>query len=100
LNGAFCLAALEQSPAFARAEVFCTDLGAQFTANAFTIGLHDARVRISMVGGGRMVDNTFVDRPWRAVKCESIYLKKYVTMPVLTTGLQSYFGLCNTERPH
>lgn len=100
MDGAFCLAALNQALAFARPEIFNTDQGAQFTANSFTTSLQDARVRISMDGRGRVLDNIFIERLWRTVKYEDIFLREYTTVPALADGLQSYFGFYNTERPH
>ncbi len=100
LDGTFCLTALNQALANARPEIFNTDQGAQFTANAFTTCLQDARVRISMDGRGRFVDNIFIERLWRTVKYEDIFLREYATVPALASGLQSYFGFYNTERPH
>jgi transposase InsO family protein len=67
LDGAFCLAALNQALAFAKPTIFNTDQGAQFTANAFTTSLQEARVRISMDGRGRVVDNILIERLWRTV---------------------------------
>lgn len=100
LDGAFCLATLKQALAFAKPEIFNTDQGSQFTAHNFTTCLQDAGVRVSMDGRGRALDNVFVERLWRTVKYEDIYLKEYTTVQALTAGLQSYFGFYNTERPH
>jgi putative transposase len=100
LDGAFCLAALNQALVLAKPQIFNTDQGAQFTAHAFTTCLQEADVHISMVGRGRALDNVFVERLWRTVKYEDIYLKEYASVPALTTGLQNYFGFYNTERPH
>ena len=96
----FCLVALDQALAFGKLEIFNTDQGSQFTAHAFTACLQEADVRISMDGRGQVMDNIFVERLWRTVKYEDIYLKEYATVPVLTIGLQSYFDFYNTERPH
>ncbi len=100
LDSSFCLAALDQALTLARPEIFNTDQGSQFTANAFTTRLQQADVRISMDGRGRALDNVFVERLWRTVKYEDIYLKEYPTVPTLINGLQNYFGFYNTERPH
>lgn len=100
LDGGFCLSALDQALTFGKPEIFNTDQGSQFTAHAFTTCLQEADVRISMDGRGRAVDNIFIERLWRTVKYEDIHLKEYATVPVLTTGLQSYLGFYNAERPH
>jgi putative transposase len=80
--------------------VFNTDQGVQFTAIDFASELEAAEVRISMDGRGRFLDNIFVERLWRSVKYEDIYLKEYETVPLLTAGLGDYFNLYNYERPH
>ncbi len=101
LDGAFCLAALEGAlERYGKPETFNTDQGVQFTADAFTGRLKDAGVKISMDGRGRFVDNIFVERLWRSVKYEDIYLHEYETGADLTAGLTSYFDLYNHERPH
>jgi putative transposase len=100
LDGAFCLATLEQALAFGKPEIFNTDQGAQFTAHDFTSCLQVANVRISTDGRGRVADNIFIERLWRTVKYEDIYLKEYATVPALANGLQNYFSFYNTERPH
>jgi putative transposase len=88
--------ALEQG----KPEIFNTDQGAQFTARAFTEKLVEADIRISMDGRGRAFDNIFVERLWRTVKYEDIYIKEYDTVPMLFNGLEDYFQLYNYERPH
>ncbi len=101
LDGTFCLAALEGAlERYGKPEIFNTDQGSQFTADAFTGRLKDAGVKISMDGRGRFVDNIFVERLWRSVKYEDIYLHEYETGADLTAGLTSYFNLYNHERPH
>ena len=100
LAGAFCLAALQQALSTNRPEIFNTDQGVQFTAHAFTAELTAADIRISMDGRGRVFDNIFVERLWRSVKYENIYLKRYETVPALVTGLADYFDLYNYARPH
>ena len=100
LDGAFCLATLNQALELAKPEIFNTDQGAQFTAHAFTTCLQEAGINVSMDGRGRAIDNVFVERLWRTVKYEDIYLMEYANVPALTTGLQDYFGFYNTERPH
>jgi putative transposase len=100
LDGAFCLDTLNMALEQGRPEIFNTDQGSQFTAQAFTGRLLAADIRISMDGRGRALDNIFVERLWRSVKYEDIYLKDYETVPALTGGLQDYFDFYNYERPH
>ncbi len=100
LDGAFCLATLKQALANRQPEIFNTDQGAQFTAHDFTQCLLDADVKISMDGKGRALDNIFVERLWRSVKYEDIYLKNYDDVPHLQEGLENYFQFYNHERPH
>lgn len=100
LDSAFCVAALRQALLHGQPEIFNTDQGVQFTANGFTNELRSAAIRISMDGRGRVFDNIFVERLWRTVKYEDIYIKEYATVPALFTGLSDYFDLYNYERPH
>ncbi len=100
LDGAFCLAALERALQNGRPEIFNTDQGAQFTAHDFTSCLQDVGIRISMDGRGRALDNIFIERFWRTVKYENIYLNNYEVVPALFSGLGSYFPFYNNERPH
>jgi len=100
LDGAFCLAALERALARGTPEVFNTDQGAQFTSLAFTDRLGQAGVQISMDGRGRALDNVFVERLWRTVKYEDVYLKEYASLGDLVTGLRGYFRFYNEERLH
>lgn len=100
LDGAFCLEALRRALQQGQPDIFNSDQGAQFTASAFTNELAAAEIRISMDGRGRYLDNIFVERLWRSVKHEDIYLKEYATVPALTAGLDDYFHLYNYERPH
>ncbi len=100
LDGAFCLAALRRALRDGRPDIFNTDQGVQFTAQAFTDELEAAGIRVSMDGRGRFVDNIFVERLWRTVKYEDIYLKGYETVPALAAGLDDYFQLYNFDRPH
>jgi putative transposase len=81
-------------------EIFNSDQGPQFTSCAFTSTLEEARVAISMDGRGRAFDNIFVERPWRTVKYEDIYIKEYGTVRELEGGLEHYFWFYNHERPH
>ena len=100
LDGAFCVDALQLALQHGRPDIFNSDQGSQFTAHAFTDELEAARIRISMDGRGRYLDNIFVERLWRTVKYEDIYLKEYATVPALAAGLNDYFHLYNYERPH
>lgn len=81
-------------------EVFNSDQGSQFTSSAFTGVLQREGVAISMDGRGRALDNIFVERLWRNVKYEDVYLKGYANMAELTVGLAQYFAFYNAERPH
>jgi putative transposase len=101
LDSEFCVDCLEQSlRSYGTPEIFNTDQGCQFTSDAFTgvLKLHD--IAISMDGRGRALDNIFVERLWRSVKHEDVYLKGYVNIPGLQLGLTEYFEFYNTERPH
>lgn len=100
LDAAFCLLALRQALALAQPDIFNTDQGAQFTTPRFTGCLEAAGVRVSMDGRGRALDNVFIERLWRTVKYEELYLKEYATVPELTAGLARYFDFYNTVRPH
>ncbi len=101
LDSGFCVDCLEQSlRAYGTPEIFNTDQGCQFTSDAFTGVLNLHGISISMDGRGRALDNIFVERLWRSVKHEDVYLKGYVNMPGLQLGLTEYFDFYNTERPH
>ena len=97
----FCVSALQSAlRRHGRPEIFNTDQGAQFTGQAFTGVLKDAQVAISMDGKGRAMDNIMVERLWRSVKYEEIYLKDYASVAELVAGLRAYFAFYNDERPH
>lgn len=100
LEVGFCLVALERALTRCRPEIFNSDQGAQFTSPTFTTRLEQAQVRISMDGRGRTFDNIFVERLWRTVKYEDIYLKAYPTVAELYHGLRDYFEFYNQARPH
>jgi putative transposase len=100
LDGTFCLEMLEDALSRGRPEVFNTDQGVQFTAAAWTGRLEGAGVKVSMDGRGRCLDNVFVERLWRSVKYEDVYLKCYETVPELAQGLGRYFRFYNEERLH
>ena len=85
---------------FGRPEIFNTDQGAQFTCKAFLDVLERHHIRISMDGKGRRMDNVFVERLWRSVKVEEIYLKAYNTVNEAREGLANYFCFYNHERRH
>lgn len=100
LDGHFCRLALERALGPAQPEIFNTDQGVQFTATAFTDILEKAHISISMDGRGRALDNIFVERLWRSVKYEHIYLNDYTTVPDLISGLTYYFDFYNHRRYH
>jgi len=100
LDGSFCLEMLEEALRRGQPEVFNTDQGVQFTAQAWTGRLESAGVAVSMDGRGRCLDNVFVERLWRTVKYEDIYLWRYETVPQLQQGLGRYFPFYNEERLH
>jgi putative transposase len=100
LDGLFCQEMLDEALGRGRPEIFNTDQGVQFTALAFTERLKQAGVLISMDGRGRCLDNVFVERLWRTVKYENIYLQAYATVAELEQGLRSYLRFYNEERLH
>ncbi len=100
LDNRFCLEALDQALATAAPSIFNTDQGRQFTARNFTERLEATGARISMDGRGRVFDNIFIERLWRTVKYEDIYLNVYDTVPELIKGLKRYFSFYNNERQH
>jgi putative transposase len=100
LDGAFCGEMLDEALRRGRPEVFNTDQGVQFTAEAWTGRLEAARVAVSMDGRGRCLDNVFVERLWRSVKYEDVYLRGYESVPELERGLAAYFAFYNRERLH
>ncbi len=96
-----CIEALEEALGrYGAPEIFNTDQGAQYTSEAFTSRLQAHRVMISMDGKGRWVDNVFVERLWRSVKYEDVYLHAYETPAELRAGLFRYFTFYNTKRRH
>ena len=101
LDSGFCVDCLEQAlRAYGVPEIFNTDQGCQFTSDAFTGVLKTHGIVISMDGRGRALDNIFVERLWRSVKHEDVYLKGYTTVPELLLGLTEYFAFYNAERTH
>ncbi len=101
MDAEFCVAALEEAIAiWGVPAIFNTDQGSQFTSEAFVGALESHGIRISMDGRNRALDNIFVERFWRSLKYEDIYLKDYQTMEELKQGLKRYFGFYNSERFH
>jgi putative transposase len=100
LEGSFCVEMLEEALGRGRPEVFNTDQGVQFTQEAFTGKLVASGVAVSMDGKGRCLDNVFVERLWRTVKYEDLYLRCYETVAELEQGLMRYFPFYNEERLH
>ena len=101
MDVSFCVSALEEALArFGKPEIFNTDQGSQFTSAAFTGALATAGVRISMDGRGRWMDNVFIERLWRSLKHEDIYLKGYAHGREAKAGIALWFAFYNTRRPH
>ena len=101
LDADFCARALEEALArFGRPEIFNTDQGSQFTSAAFTRTLAAAGVQISMDGRGRWLDNVFIERLWRSLKYEEVYLKGYADAREARAGIASWFSFYNGIRPH
>jgi len=100
LDADFCIDALQEALRKGRPDIFNTDQGAQFTGGAFTGLLEQHGVRISMDGKGSYNDNLFIERLWRTVKYEEVYLKAYQDGRDAGTNLDAYFRFYNTERPH
>ena len=100
LDADFCVDALEEALSKGKPEVFNTDQGSQFTSEAFTGLLEQHGVRVSMDGKGRYTDNLFIERLWRSLKYEEVYLKAYTGGRDARIGIGEYFRFYNTERPH
>jgi len=100
LDTAFCIEALSRALEKAQPEIFNTDQGSQFTSKAFLAPLKERNIRISMDGRGRALDNIFVERFWRSLKYEWLYLNEYESVRDLSQGLREYFRFYNTERLH
>jgi len=96
----FCLEALDEALSQGCPEVFNTDQGVQFTSTSYTSRLEAAGAKVSMDGKGRCLDNVFVERLWRTVKYEEIYLWRHETVPALESGLTRYFRYYGWERCH
>lgn len=100
LDGVFCSDSLQQALTLGTPEIFNSDQGSQFTATAYTEILQAADIRISMDGRGRALDNIFIERFWRSLKYEEVYLYNHATVPLLEAGLIRYFHTYNWLRPH
>jgi putative transposase len=101
LDSSFCVDALEEAISkYGCPEIFNTDQGSQFTAEAFTGALRSRGIAISMDGKGRWMDNVFIERLWKSVKYEDIYLKGYGSMAEVKKGLAAYFTFYNEKRWH
>jgi putative transposase len=100
LDAAFCVDALEDALTLGIPDVFNTDQGSQFTSRDFTGVLKSNNIAISMDGKGRVFDNIFIERLWRTVKYEEVYLKDYATVGEVERGLSDFFRRYNEERPH
>jgi putative transposase len=100
LEAVFCLEALDRALESAQPDIFNSDQGSQFTSEEFTGRLLSAGVRISMDGRGRVMDNIFIERLWRSVKYEEVYVRDYEDGIVARRRLSQYFRFYNTERPH
>jgi len=100
LESAFCLTALEWALKRARPEIFNSDQGAQFTSEVFTQRLEASGISISRDGRGRAMDNIFVERLWRSVKYEEVYLKDYTHVSEAVRDLRNYFLFYKRERGH
>lgn len=101
MDDSFCVSALERAiRLYGKPDIFNTDQGSQFTGHAFTDVLKKSKIQISMDGKGRAIDNIFIERLWRSVKYEDIYLKEYGSVNDLNKGLRKYFHFYNNDRPH
>lgn len=100
LDTQFCLEALEGALAISQPDIFNTDQGVQFTSNDFIGRLQQASIKISMDGRGRVFDNIFVERLWRSVKYEEVYIHSYESVTDAYNNLNRYFHLYNKERLH
>jgi putative transposase len=100
LKTSFCLAALDWALQSGQPDIFNTDQGSQFTSKAFTSRLEAQGITISMDGRGRVSDNIFIERLWRTVKYEEVYLKDYLDVLEAVSNLKSYFAFYNHQRLH
>ena len=101
MDADFCVAALEEAIArHGGPEIFNTDQGSQFTSFAFTNTLREAGIRISMDGRGRWMDNVFIERLWRSLKYECVFLNAFETGSEARAGIGRWISYYNTDRPH
>jgi len=101
LDASFCIRAVERAIALhGIPEIFNTDQGCQFTSEAFISTLEKHRIQISMDGKGRAIDNVFIERLWRTVKYEEVYLRQYLSLVDAHAHLDSFFRFYNEDRPH
>jgi putative transposase len=101
MDTGFCIEALSEAiDRYGATEIFNTDQGSQFTSNAFTGVLEQHDIRISMDGKGRWIDNVFIERLWRSVKYEEVYLHAYESLTDARNGLEKYFEFYNVKRKH
>jgi putative transposase len=101
LESTFCVEALQEAlERFPKPDIFNTDQGSQFTAEVFTKVLRDASVTISMDGKGRCIDNVFVERVWRSLKYEEVFLHAYDNLDEARAGIGRYFEFYNFKRQH
>jgi len=100
MDADFCVAALEEALEVGQPDIFNTDQGSQFTSQTFTGLLLERGIQVSMDGKGRCMDNVFVERLWRNVKYEEVYLKAYQNVAEARAGIGEYFHFYNHERPH
>ena len=100
LEADFCIDALKEALSKGQPEIFNTDQGSQFTSEAFSGLLLERGIKVSMDGKGRYLDNIFVERLWRSVKYEEVYLKAYSNGSEVRIGIDAYLELYNRERPH
>jgi putative transposase len=101
LESTFCIETLQEALGrFGKPDIFNTDQGSQFTADAFTKVLRDAGITISMDGRGRCIDNVFVERVWRSLKYEEVFLHAYDNLDEARAGVARYFDFYNLVRPH
>ena len=97
----FCVEALQEALGkYGKPEIFNTDQGSQFTSGEWIDMLKAAGVQISMDGKGRWIDNVFIERLWRSVKYEDVYIKDYAMVSELESGLTAYFRFYDEDRPH
>jgi putative transposase len=101
MESSFCVEALEDALSrYPAPQIFNTDQGAQFTAESFTGVLRRRGIQISMDGKGRCLDNVFVERLWRSLKYEDVYLYAYESLAAARAGIRRYFTFYNESRPH